>query len=67
MNIEKRLLVISQQSTEIFESDAIAIDSRVLAWNEEVSEVEVFLHEKCDIDGSDGKEEPCPILLHLHY
>ena len=67
MNIEIRLLMISQQSTEVFEGDAIAVDRRVLAWNEEVSEVEVFLHEKCDIDGSDGEEEPCTILLHLHY
>lgn len=67
MNIEIRLLVIRQQSTEVFEGDAIAVDRRVLAWNEEVSEVEVFLHEKCDIDGSDGEEEPRAILLHLHY
>ena len=67
MNIEIRLLVIRQQSTEVFEGDAIAVDRCILAWNEEVSEVEVFLHEKCDIDGSDGEEEPCAILLHLHY
>lgn len=67
MDIEIRFLIVSQQSTKIFEGDSIAINSCILTRNEEVCKVKVFLHEKCNIDGSDREEEPCPILLHLHY
>lgn len=67
MDIEVSFLSICQQPAEVFESDAIAIDGCILARNEEVSKVEIFLHEESNIDGSNCEEKPSSILLHLHH
>lgn len=65
MHIQIGIFVVDKKAAEVLESPSIAIDSDILAWDEEVSEVEVFLHPESDVDGSYGKEESCLILLHL--
>lgn len=67
MDIEIGLLTVCQKPTEILEGNAIAIDCCILTGNKEVSKVEVFLHEECNIDGRDCEEKSGSILLHLHY
>ena len=59
------VLPVNHHSAETFQRSPVAIILSVLPRDQKISKVEVLLHEEGDVDGSDRKEKPTLILLHL--